>query len=340
MNKVRVVVDGTGRVASSHLQGATRSELVEIVGLVNHNVDKAKAMGEKFGIENCFSTIEEANEKIEFDAVDICLPNFLHEEETIKCANLKKHVLLEKPMANTIEECERILKAAKDNGIKLMIGQSRRYFPAVLKSKDEAGEVKNIKAELYAYLEKAPTPWWNKEETAGGLMIPLWGNHIFDYIVYMMNEMPESIYCKTQNLNGSWEGEDEVAIIMTFKGKRFANVSMSWSTMFNAQKWNGEGKMLSSKDVRYQRFIMCDKGSLILDDETKLFVNGEVVFDEDDQTVNFKNQYDEFAKAVIEDRKPLTDGEVGLWNVAIQNACLLSAKENKVVYLKGEYNYE
>jgi len=72
----------------------------------------------------------------ELDAVCICTPSGLHAPLAIAAANAGKHALVEKPMALTLEECEKMMQAEKDTGLKLMVGQVSRYAPAFAKAKD------------------------------------------------------------------------------------------------------------------------------------------------------------------------------------------------------------
>ena len=336
---MKICLIGCGRVAKSHMEGALQiKDRLQVVAAVDPNIDNAKMFCDEYGIDKAFSSFEEACANVEFDAVDMCLPNHLHCEFTVKAAEAKKHILIEKPMANTIKECEIMIEAADKNGVNLMIGQSRRYFDSVFKSKEmidskEIGELITISANLYAYLEKAPTPWWNKIETAGGLMIPIWGSHIIDYCMWAFDEMPQRVYCESYSINPTWEGEDEVMMTLGFSNNRFAAIRMSWNTKLKDEAWNGEGKMLSSADAVYERYIQGTEKSLYLNDETELKCNGRIIEKDDGTLTNFARQYIEFIDSVEENREPLTSGRKIINVIKVQNAALESAKTHQVVML-------
>lgn len=336
---MKICLIGCGRVAKSHIEGALLiKDKVEVVAAVAHNVEKSRAFCEEYGIPNIFETFEEACENVEFDAVDICLPNNLHCEYTLKAAEAKKHILLEKPMANTVRECEIMNEAAGKNGVKLMIGQSRRFFDSVMKSKDiiekgEIGKLVSVSANLYAYLEKAPTSWWNKVETAGGLMIPIWGSHIIDYCLWVFDELPKRVYCESYSVNPTWEGEDEVILTLGFSENRFAAIRMSWNTKLKDEAWNGEGKMLSSADAVYERYIQGTEKSLYLNDETELKCNGKVIEKDSGTLTNFSRQYLEFADSIENNREPISSGEKIINVIKVQEAALESAKTHQVINL-------
>lgn len=337
---LKICIVGCGRVAQSNGEGALASNgAVEITAIVSRSDDKRNAFMKKFNVPNVYADIDEALASGTFDAVDICLPNHLHTQYAIKCAFAGKHILLEKPMANTVAECELINEACRKNGVTLMIGQSRRYHEAVMLSKklyDEGkiGEVISVTGTLMGYLATPPTEWWRSSEKAGGLMIPLWGNHIIDYILYIFGEMPLRVYCEAYSNNSEWEGEDETTILLGFSGGRFATIRMSWNTRLAPEKeWVGEKKMLASSDIFYERFVQGKKGTLRLNDETKLSLNGEIMFDNPKAKNNFATQYEEFAASIYENRKPLTDGESGIGLIRIQEAALESSRTRKVIEL-------
>ncbi|NLC67703.1 MAG: Gfo/Idh/MocA family oxidoreductase, partial [Clostridiaceae bacterium] len=322
-----------------HIEGAKQVPgHVEIVAAVNRTINKALQFKETYGVKYIFTNFEEALESVEFDAVDLCLPNYLHKEFAVKCAKAGKHILVEKPMALTVVECEEMIKAAEDNNVSLMVGQSRSFYNAVLESKKlldkgEIGDLVSITGLLFAYLQKPQTGWWKEAAKTGGLLIPLWGNHIIDYILWMFNEKPLRVYCESYSVNPEWEGEDEATIVIGFSKKRHATIKMSWNTRLNDMEWDGAGKMLSSSEIMYRRYIQGTKGTLILDDETCLMKNGAITWDEKQKLSNFAMQYIEFAESIVEEREAITSGKKVIDVIRVQEAAMKSAMLHNVVCL-------
>ena len=326
---IRLCVVGCGRVAKSHCEGALQvPEDIQITAVVSRNVDKREAFQRDYCVPAGYATLAEACASGDFDAVDICLPNFLHEEAVETAAAAGKHVLVEKPMANTVSGCKQMVKACEEAGVTLMVGQSRRYHDAVLESKKlleagEIGELVAISGTLMGYLPSPPTEWWRDKNLTGGLMIPLWGNHIIDYILYMFDELPTRVYCEAFTVNPKWEGEDETSIVLGFRDNRFATIRMSWNTRFEEDKiWRGEKRMLASKDVLYERYIQGSEGTLKLEDETRLLKNGSIVIDGEQQITAFARQYQEFTASIREKQEPMTGGKAGIGLIRIQEAAL------------------
>ena len=220
-----------------------------------------------------------------------------------------------------------------------MVGQSRRYYNAVLKSKEiydegKIGALISITGLLFAYLEYPPTSWWSNKEHTGGLLIPLWGNHIIDYVLWMFGEKPERVYCEAFRNNKNWEGEDETTLLLGFSENRHATIKMSWNTKLKDDKeWDGKNKMLSSSDIFYQRYIQGTQGTLHLNDETVLSLNGTILVEGPQTPGNFALQYKEFARAIRSGTEPLTSGKKVLDIIRVQEAALKSAALNKVIKL-------
>jgi predicted dehydrogenase len=339
MKPLKLCLVGLGRVAKSHMEGINELDgLVEVVCAVNRGREKGEAFCRDFGISKFYSSIGEALINEDFEAVDLCLPNHLHRDVTVECLNAGKHALVEKPMANTVEECLDMNEAARRNNRVLMVGQSRRFYDAVFASKAAIdsgadGRLISVNAQLAGYLPKAPTPWWNSISTAGGLMIPIWGNHIIDYIIWAFEGIPKRVYCESYSVNPTWEGEDEVALTMGYDDERFASIRMSWNARFSDEVWDGTGKMLSSKDIFYQRTMQMEKATYVLDDETRLSRNGRVVIEDDGAMSNFARQTHEFVSAIRERRKPIGDGEDIINVIRVQEAALESASAHRMIEL-------
>ena len=335
----KICLVGCGRIAHSHVVGIKESADWEIAAAVDQSPESLESFGEKYGIERRYTALQAALDAGGFDAVDICLPNHYHEENAIAALNAGYHVFVEKPMANTSQACQRMLDAAAKSGKKLMVNQSRRFYDAVLKSGDmvkkgEIGELISVTAALMGYLDGPPTEWWRSSSKAGGLMIPLWGNHIFDYILWLFGECPNRVYCEAFSINPAWEGEDETVIILGFNNDRYATVKMSWNTRLKPnENWDGAGKMLSSSDIIYERYIQGTAGTLKLEDETRLLKDGVELISGEQNPGNFTLALREFASAIQEGREPLISGQHAMNLVRVQEAALKSAETHSVVYL-------
>ena len=335
---LRVCVVGCGRVSKSHIDGIREiPESVELAAVASRDPAKAGQFQRQYGIPKSYTDLRGALADPEIEAVVLCLPNHLHKDAAILSARAGKHVLVEKPMANNVPDAEAMAETAEKAGVTLMVGQSRRFYDAVLESKARLqagaiGPLVSISAVLFGYVAEPPTEWWRSSKQTGGLMIPMWGSHIIDYALWMFAEPPRRVYCEAARINSSWEGEDEVALLIGFADRRFATIKMSWNTRLKEESaWEGKGKMLSSSDIRYERYIQGSSGTMHLDDETELSLNGAPIVQGSQSPSNFALQVRELAHAIREGRKPMASGREVIDVIRVQGAALRSAELGQVI---------
>jgi predicted dehydrogenase len=140
--KLKLGIIGFGRIAAAHA-GAIMDlhDSVELTAVATRQSDKAKYITEKFGAKKNYSDYHELLNDREIDAVIVCLPNYLHHPVCIDVAKAQKHILVEKPIAMNVMETDDIIKAAQENGISLMVAQSRRFSDAMMKIREEMTKV-------------------------------------------------------------------------------------------------------------------------------------------------------------------------------------------------------
>ncbi|KKI90888.1 hypothetical protein WQ54_18350 [Bacillus sp. SA1-12] len=339
--KVRLAVVGLGRVSKSHLPAvkALRKK-VELIALVSRDEEKARKEALNWGTVKVYTNYDEACMDKNIDAFLLLLPHDLHASYTIKALEAGKHVLIEKPMAMNEKEAREMAEAAERHQVTLMVGQSRRFFEPVMDSikrirAKEIGDVININALLLAQMHQPATEWWKKKSQIGGFIIPLWGSHLLDYIIWAYGEIPQTVYAKGYSNNPNWEGEDECSISLTFSNGRMANVLMSFNAGARPTDEDGlTGKRIwSTQNSIYERYIIGTNGMLHLKDEDELYLNSNKVKDSHSSRSNFIWQLEEFIDSIHENRTPIASGQEVLEVMKVIDACFESMKENKVVTL-------
>src|SRR6202007_16292 len=127
---VGYAVIGLGSISEVAVLPAFRhSKHSRLVALASHDLKRAQELGKKFRVKNCYSYDEydRCLSHPEVDAVFIASVNGAHAEQTLRAAAAGKNVLREKPMANRVEDCRRMVDACRKNGVRLMIAY-RKYF--------------------------------------------------------------------------------------------------------------------------------------------------------------------------------------------------------------------
>ena len=125
---IRVGIIGCGVVAVSHANAiAGFPSRATLVAGADMAAERRELFVERFGVRP-FERAEDLLAQSDVDSILIALPNAIHAQVAVKAARAGKHILLEKPMANTLEECDEIAEAVAANGVALSVGQSYRYY--------------------------------------------------------------------------------------------------------------------------------------------------------------------------------------------------------------------
>jgi len=129
MSKMKFVLVGCGRIATLHVAGYQNNVDAELWGVYDINKAAANKFACEYGISKVYSSYEEVLADPEVTAVELLLPHHLHCEFTVKACSAGKHVSVQKPMAMNLEECDTMIKAAKDNGVKLKVFENFVFYP-------------------------------------------------------------------------------------------------------------------------------------------------------------------------------------------------------------------
>src|SRR5262245_59383353 len=191
---------GIGTLTMGQLLPAfAKCKLARPVALVSGHPDKAQEQASKYGIDpkNIYNyeNFDSIKDNPAIDVVYIVLPNSMHAEYTIRAAKAGKHVLCEKPMANTVEDCQAMIDACKAANRKLMIAYRLRYEPmtqkaiALARSAEEMGDVKQITAEAGFNIAN-PDQWRLNRKLAGGGPLMDMGIYGVNAIRYLSGQEP------------------------------------------------------------------------------------------------------------------------------------------------------
>jgi predicted dehydrogenase len=153
-----------------------------------------KDFQERYGTDTFITKdYKELLAKDEIDAVFITSPDFLHEEHALAALNAGKHVYLEKPMAISIEGCDKILESAKKNGVKLYLGHNMRHMDVILKMKEliDKGAIGEVKTgwcrHFVAYGGEAYFKDWHAEQAKSNSLLLQKGAHDIDVLHWLCN---------------------------------------------------------------------------------------------------------------------------------------------------------
>jgi len=189
--KLKVAVIGCGGIAQTQMKAFAGIPEVEVVAGVDTVPSRLDHFKEKWGVTALFKDWKEMLRQVKPDAVSVCTPNGVHAAPAIDAANAGCHVTVEKPMAMTPAECEKMIAAAKKNKVKLAVGFQYRYHPRtrfLTRARDE-GQFGNIMFVKCQALRRRGIPNWGvfgqKDKQGGGPMIDI-GVHVIEMAHYFM----------------------------------------------------------------------------------------------------------------------------------------------------------
>ncbi len=187
---IKFAIIGVGAMGKAHKEAILAHPDCELVAICNRTLEKAEelAAGTNARTYTDYKAMQEA-EKL--DAVIVNLPHHLHKDVSIYFLNLGIAVLVEKPMANTVEECDAMITAAEKSGAVLAIGHCQRYLPPFREVKkiiaeERLGKLCSITEVRNAnYFNPNRPAWFFDKKQAGGGLLMNFGAHTMDKIFYM-----------------------------------------------------------------------------------------------------------------------------------------------------------
>ncbi|HUI78333.1 MAG TPA: Gfo/Idh/MocA family oxidoreductase [Bryobacteraceae bacterium] len=172
-SKVRWAVLGVARIATEKVIPAMqRSESCEVVAIASRSLGRATEAARRLGIPKAFGSYEEVLQDPEIEAVYNPLPNHLHVPWSIRAAEAGKHVLCEKPVAMSVEECRKLMAVRDRTGVKMGEAFMVRTHPQWLRARElvRSGEIGNLRAIMgaFSFFNRDPANIRNVREFGGG----------------------------------------------------------------------------------------------------------------------------------------------------------------------------
>ena len=224
MEKTKVAILGAGFIAHIHLESYKRFvHEAEVVAIYARSREKAEAVAAEFGIPGVYDDVDKLLAESGAEVVDVCMPNYTHYEACLKAARSGKHVIVEKPLAMTLEQADEMIAECKAHGVNLMYAEELCFAPKYERVRDlvERGAVGKVYMLKQAEKHSGPhSAWFYKEECAGGGVMMDMGCHALAWFRWMTgNAKVKSVYSdmKTVFHNDITTCEDNTVTIVEFE---------------------------------------------------------------------------------------------------------------------------
>lgn len=240
---IKFAIIGYGFMGNVHLNSLKKNKNAQVVAVVESYLSKIKQatrgnINEQVTLEEplqgveVFATMDEMLDKMDVDVVSICLPTHLHKEFTVRALQAGKHVVCEKPMALSLEECDAMIEAAEKAGKELFIAQCIRFWPEynALKQFVESGELGKPLSFLFRRVSASPfwagpKSWFADPTKSGGCVLDL-HVHDVDFINFLFGK-PDAVY--SQGFDGASGGNEAVFTQYKFKDGPICVAEGSWA---------------------------------------------------------------------------------------------------------------
>lgn len=335
---VKICMIGAGRVGKLH-SGTLRRYIPtgEVVCLVDTNPAILKETGNEFAIEKRYTSLEEALDKSDFDAVVITTPTFTHKDLAVRAADQGKHVFLEKPMAMDLEECDQIIAACENNGAHLQLGFMRHFDPdfSLAHERIQAGEIgEPMLVKSLTHGPGLPPPWARDLKTSNGNLAEV-NSHDLDATRWLMGSNPERIYVEVANFKGDERGVDvenfydNMVASLKFESGGLGSISGVCPCDYG---YDARMEIIGKKGIMIIGELKNNALTVGIDRDTGLVTP---IFKRwpDRFEMAYIREIEHFVQAIINDTPPIVGGEDGRWAVAGVLAGTKSLLEERPVLL-------
>jgi predicted dehydrogenase len=229
---IKIGIIGCGGIAPAHISVYKCLKDVEVVSLCDINIERAKFLAAKFRIKKVYTNYLDMFDKENLDLIDICTPVSTHAQIVCDATKVVPAILLEKPMALNVSECDRMINQVKKHGSKLCIGHSQLFSPHIIKAKSlvDSGVFNllcfsTIQKESFEILRRYNlAPAWNVSPEQKGI---IW--EVCCHLAYLqLHFLPDIKEVYAVGNRVKYPVYDDFAVLLRTKGQRFGLIELSW----------------------------------------------------------------------------------------------------------------
>ena len=347
MRKVKWGVIGAGGIADRRtIPGMLLADNAELYAVSEINMELAEKLREKHGAKKAYDNYQALLADPEVEAVYIATPVVFHKEQAIAAARAKKHILIEKPVAFTVEDGEEVKRACEEEGVKIAVGLMMRFhsYHQAMKNiiaEGKLGQVVSCRGQLTCWYPKMENNWRQKKATAGGGALVDMGVHCIDLIQYITGSKAKKVAAFSGNKTFGYEVDDSSSTLFELENGAYAYVDANFNIPDAAAKcrleiYGTKGSMLAEGTIGQ---VEGGKLDVVLSDDTLAY---DATQDRNDVSpvdieVTFGNMYtkevESFSNSILNDTPIEVPIDDALYVQRVMNSAYESNDSGKVVLL-------
>lgn len=318
---------GAGSIATAHMRAAAELESTQLVAAADTNAERLAAACAAHGCRG-FDDYEDLLACGDADIVIVCTPHGLHCEQTVAALEAGKDVLVEKPMAVSVEQCDAMIAAAQRAGKQLSVGHMHHFHPAnmavgKLLEERALGDLVCLCDEGYRTFNPDRQAWYLDKATHGGLWYQN-GVHLIDRSCWWTGSRVAAVKALVDSRFFEFSADDVAMAMLHFENGVYSTLIHVW--------WKTGGRRFSTEFVCTEGMIQLRNG--IESNNDDLFIAGE-------ETGNWEKvevagtydvttrQLEEFVASVDAGTEPPVTGEYGRHVVEVMTACMESSRSGR-----------
>lgn len=326
-DKINVAIVGCGSFARGmHLPNMTENGKYNLYAACDIVEKAAEDVKEEYGLAYATTEYEKVLDDEEVELVVITTRHDSHAEQSVKAAEKKKHILCEKPMGLDYDECQRVVAAVRENGVKYTIGYNRGLAPLVMKARELLSGRKSPVIMYHRMANPVPAEHWLLDKGVGGGRFVGEGCHIFDLFSAVIQSTPIRLYAA----GGKFAGQDTAntpdtgSVVISFEDGSVATLLLSSAGHTGIPKESTE--------------IYCQDKGILIENFQKMKICGfpgeeDITLDEVDK--GHKIEIDMLADAILNDTKPPNGLENALQAAVLSFKSVESIQTGKVQEIQG-----
>jgi predicted dehydrogenase len=342
MPPIKIAILGAGFISEIHCESYHRFVPgAEVIAVYTRNAEKAQSFAQKHGISQWYDDLDAIIQLSGADVIDICLPNFLHAEATLKAAAAGKHIIIEKPLAVTLEEADAMISACKKAGVKLMYAEELCFAPKYERVRQMVNEGAIGDIYMLKQSEKHSGPhsdWFYDINLSGGGVLMDMGCHGIAWFRWMLkNAKAKSVYATMSTVyhKQRTKAEDNSVVIIEFENGVTGVVENSWAKhggMDDRSEVYGTGGVVYADLFMGNAAIAYSKnGYGYAMEKADTTVGWTFTIFEEAFNQGYPQELKHFIDCIQNDKEPLVTGEDGRAVLEIIYAAYASAAQGKKI---------
>jgi len=337
MKKIRVGLVGLGFSGSIHADAyAAIKDKADLVAVCDINKEKAETIASCYGAK-AYIDFEEMLENERLDAVDLCVPHHLHSKYVIAAAKAGKHIIVEKPIATTVEDTEKMIEATRKANVKFMVAEDQVHLPVhklakELLDKGAIGKIFMARVLSAVYDMPEEEKGWKLDPKNKGVLLDM-AVHYFMTLQWIAGEI-EKVCAMAESVvvnKGKSDFDDNAITIVKFKNGAIGEVSVTTAVVSepcNRLEFYGtEGTIVVDQS--------CEKPLRYHSNHPGMETNGWVEPDVEHVTypgyfpLAFGKEVKYFIDCILENREPEFGGKMGKESIKVVEAAYKAVKTGK-----------